>query len=228
MHVDGLALDQELKVRHGRVVEGRAEGLHQTLTLGHLGQDRLVRDGGRGVAGEDVVQGLERRARGVLDGLTSALTPHVDLVVLGEGRGDVAVVEGGDVDHPPDLDGRSGRGTAVGLVTGSQLAVGVGAPRVEGALVGQDKRVGVTADNLQRTMLIATQYIISVAKMDDLRHDSALESGDPAGVELVDVVPDPELAVAIVAPAEYFPRLEDGHGRALTAGDRDDPLSVER
>ena len=46
-----------------------------------------------------------------------------------------------------------------------------------------------------------------------------LESRHSLGVELVDVVPQTQLAVPIVSPAVDLPVLQHSHGARLTAGD---------
>ena len=46
-----------------------------------------------------------------------------------------------------------------------------------------------------------------------------LESRHSLGVELVDVVPQAELTVPVVAPAVHLPVLQHSHGARLTTGD---------
>ena len=78
-----------------------------------------------------------------------------------------------------------GWGAQVGLAPDPQLAVAVGAPVVQEALIHDGKCVGIAADHAGT-------------------HD-ALEGGHPLRVELVDVVADIDLPVTVVSPAEQFP-----------------------
>ena len=50
-------------------------------------------------------------------------------------------------------------------------------------------------------------------------HHHPLEGGHPLRVQLVDVVAQPKLPVAVVTPAIHLPVLQDRHGAGLAAGD---------
>jgi len=130
------------------------------------------------------VDGSEGGVGGDYHGLAVAVAPHERLVggLRYHGR-DVAVVDGRDVHDPAKLLYHPGRGTAVGLVASSKLSVGVSSPSIEVTFIGHGHGVSVSANNFS--------------------DDDPLKGGDPTRGQLVDVIPQTQLAVAIVAPAVH-------------------------
>lgn len=124
---------------------------------------------GGGEAGEHVIGAAEVCEVGKDDGLAPALAPHVHLTALGLSGRRVRGVAGGDL-HDPSTEagaedeaapGRGGwtrprrrcsplllrhdlnRAQLVALVSGAQLSVRVGAPRIKKPLVRESQGVGV-------------------------------------------------------------------------------------
>ena len=190
VHVDVLALDDELDIGRGRVIESQFERVHNVRHRGDLGHHGNGSDGGSGEAGEDVVKPHETRGRRQDYALSVTLAPHVHRRVLRYGSRYVVVVRGGDVDDAADVLRHAGRNAGVGLVARPQLTVGVGAPAVELSLVRKRKGVRVPAD--------------------DLDH-ATLQAGDPRGAQLVDIVTQAQLPVSVVPPPINFTRLECHH-----------------
>ena len=70
---------------------------------------------------------------------------HVHPAVLGQSCRDVIVVGGGDLHNPPEVLAHLGWGARVGLVPDPQLAVAIGAPVVQDALVVAESKLPVVS-----------------------------------------------------------------------------------
>ena len=77
--------------------------------------------------------------------LATTLAPHIAAAVLGESRRNVVVVGGRNLDNPAQVLPHLGGRARVSLVAGAQLAIGVGAPRIESTLISDSKSVCIAA-----------------------------------------------------------------------------------